>query len=110
MFGGGDFEAVLQPDGQAQGEHDQRFAGVVLPGGLFVFGLLVEDFVEGHGSGQWLVVAFSCQFLLGDARQFVGQFPVFVQLFGVHAERGLDRLSFGDEGVEARGVGLLQRG
>lgn len=61
----------------------------------------------GRGSGG---SCLSCQFLLGDARQFVGQFPVFVQLFGVHAERGLDRLSFGDEGVEARGVGLLQRG
>ena len=35
VFGGGDFEAVLQTDGQAQGEHDQWLAGVVLSGGLF---------------------------------------------------------------------------
>ena len=52
MFGGGDFEAVLQTDGQAQGEHDQWLAGVVLSVGLLVFGLLVEDFVEGTGLGS----------------------------------------------------------
>ena len=52
VFGGGDLEAVLQTDGQAQGEHDQWLAGVVLPGGLFVFGLLVGTLSKGTGLGS----------------------------------------------------------
>ena len=44
--------------GRRGGEHDQWLAGVVFLGGLLVFGLLAEDFVEGHGSGQRMVVAF----------------------------------------------------